>query len=290
MMLDQHIRSHQLLGRCVVTAQPRASRHVGCWGWPWASNQMSPPRRLLTHRCERRGPGSGAQATGVGDETVAGPPFCTRAPSMRHSVRSAFSRRLYLLSKYVRVPTVLGQLTQDVQIDPSQRKRPSPIALDDVVDTKMSDSLPGGGAGPHVPRSHRVDGVGLAEIEGLIRVGFNAGLRAGSARHGLLEPDPLDEGGVLDQAQQRGLGRHKSHAGLGLGEPVEATCQQVPLFVDERGQLFANLRAQHRAFMGTHRSTIRSPTGCSGRRARTSSRCGCPRHQATSLLCGTVAG
>jgi hypothetical protein len=58
-----------------------------------------------------------------------------------------------------------------------------------------------------------------------------------SACDSLVEPDLLDDGGVLHQAQQCGPGRHQRPACLLFGQPVQAAIELTAVLVEEHLEL-----------------------------------------------------
>ena len=153
------------------------------------------------------------------------------------------------------MPAVLRELAQHVQVDPPHRQRPAPVAEHGVVDAEA-----GGGAarvvtGSDVGGPHGLDGVRVVEDEGLVRGRRDADLVARPAADRLVEPDPLDEGGVLDQAEQRGARRHQRTSGLLLGEAVERLGEHGAVLVEEGLELGPQRQLDH--VLGEGRGLVR---------------------------------
>ncbi len=181
----------------------------------------------------------------------------------QRQIRTALACSEYLFAKNVGVPAVVSVLSQHVHVDPSQRQWTSPISMDEVICAQVRNSLPRPGTRFQVGLPHRGDGVGLTEIERLVRSVLDPRLSTGLAGDGLLEPDTLDKGRVLQQAQQRRLGRNEPLTGFCLSEPIETSGQHLTMFVDEGGQLLPVSGAETRGFVDVHSGTLACPTGAS---------------------------
>src|SRR5690606_25494822 len=80
---------------------------------------------------------------------------------------------------------------------------------------------------------HHLDRVALGPGERAVDGGGDADLGVGAAGDRLVEPHALDERGVLDEAEQRGLRRHQAGPGLLLAQTIEAVVERGPVLVDE---------------------------------------------------------
>jgi hypothetical protein len=149
------------------------------------------------------------------------------------------------------VAAVLGQLAQQVQVDPAQRQRAAPVAVHDIVQGQRGGRAPGGLARLSVGLADGVDAVGVVEDERRVGGPRDADLAARAAGERLVEPHLLHEGHVLDQPEQRGPGRHQPPPGLLLGETVEAAEQHRPVLVEEHLELVAQRRGDD-VFGGGH--------------------------------------
>lgn len=90
-------------------------------------------------------------------------------------------------------------------------------------------------------RLRRCDGVGPLQREGPVDRGGDPDLRIRAAADGLVEPDALHEGDVLDQTQQGGLRGDEPKARLLLGQTVQAVVQRGPVAVDQLVQPLPHL-------------------------------------------------
>jgi len=95
----------------------------------------------------------------------------------------------------------------------------------------------GGLAGRAVGLLDPRDGVAVLEDERLVRRRRDADLGARAAGDGLVEPDLLHEGRVLDQPEQGGPGGHQRPPCLLLGQPVETGVQGGTVLVEEAFEL-----------------------------------------------------
>ncbi len=127
-----------------------------------------------------------------------------------------------LLTQDVRVPAVLGELAQHVQVDPAQRRGPATVAVHEVVDAEGGHCPARCFARITVSAANDGDGVVLVQVEGLVRTGLDAQRGTRAAGDSFIEPDLPDEAGVLDQAQQRRLRGQKATPRLRLTQPIEA--------------------------------------------------------------------
>ena len=159
---------------------------------------------------------------------------------------------------------VLGQLAQHVEVDPAQRERAAPVPADDVVHPQGGRRAAGRLARLAVRPLDGGDGVLVVEDERLVRRRGDADLGPRPAGDCLVEPHLLDEGRVLHQAEQRGLGRHQRPARLLLGQPVQAVVQSCSVLVEEHLDLGArrlvdDVLGEGRG-KGRHRRSIPSPS------------------------------
>ncbi len=181
-----------------------------------------------------------------------------RADSGR-SGQSALASGEYLFAKNVGVSAVLSMLSQHVHVDPPQRQRTSPISMNEVICAQVRDSLPRPVTRFQVGLPHRSDGVGPTDIERFVRSVLDPRLSTGLASDGLLEPDTLDKGRVLQQAQQRRLGRNEPLTDFCFIEPIETSRQHLTMFVDEPGQLLPVSGAETRGIVDVHAGTLPVP-------------------------------
>ena len=79
----------------------------------------------------------------------------------------------------------------------------------------------------------RCDGVGPAQPEGVVDAPGDPDVPVRSARDRLIEPDPLHEGRMLHESEQRRRRRHHAASCLQLREVVQRVVQRDPILVDE---------------------------------------------------------
>ena len=73
-----------------------------------------------------------------------------------------------------------------------------------------------------------------SRMKRLVGCGGDADLGARATGDGFVEPDPLDEGRVPHQVEQRGSGRNQRTARLFLGQSVKAAVERCPVLIEDR--------------------------------------------------------
>jgi hypothetical protein len=156
-----------------------------------------------------------------------------------------------LFAEDVGVAGVLSELSEHLQVEGPHR--PFSATGHHGVELELGHPFSRCLASMSMGVLHRCDGVLISECEGAVdRVG-DSDLGVGATRHGLVEPDPLDEGDVLEQAEERRRRRDEPHPGLVLGQAVDAGVERRAVLVDQLFEALAERASVKNAISGHER-------------------------------------